>query len=225
MPFEYQFPDPRKAEADGLLAVGGDLSIESLLTAYSRGIFPWYDDHSPILWWSPDPRLILLPSKFKISESLKQTIRKGRYTNRIDSDFQFVIQQCADVYRKDQNGTWLTQEMIKAYINLHEAGYAHSFETWYNDNLVGGLYGVSLGKAFFGESMFHLMRDASKIALYELVNWTSAHDFHFIDAQQSTSHLISLGAEEVTRNSFLKMLEKALLYDTLRGKWNTNSIH
>jgi leucyl/phenylalanyl-tRNA--protein transferase len=219
MPLEYQFPDPRKADADGLLAVGGDLSIESLLTAYSKGIFPWYDEHSPILWWSPDPRLILYPSRFKVSESLKQKIQKGGYEVTIDSDFRKVIRQCASVPRKGQKGTWLTQEMINAYIELHDEGFAHSFEIWQEGNLVGGLYGISLGKAFFGESMFHMVRDASKLAFNELVNWMIKNDFHFIDAQQSTSHLKSLGAEEVSRDCFLIMLEKALKHNTIRGKW------
>lgn len=219
MPFEYRFPDPRKAEADGLLAVGGDLSTESLLTAYSRGIFPWYDDHSPILWWSPDPRLVLFPSKFKVSDSLNQRIRHGAYKIRIDSNFREVIRQCALIYRKGQKGTWLIPEMIEAYVRLHEEGFAHSFETWHNGMLVGGLYGVSLGKAFFGESMFHIMRDASKVALHALVDWTIKYEFHFIDAQQSTSHLISLGAEEISRNKFLKLLNEALKHETIRGKW------
>ncbi len=219
MPFEYQFPDPMKADEDGLLAVGGDLSIESLLTAYSMGIFPWYDDHSPILWWSPDPRLVLFPEKFKVSDSLSRTIRKGQFTIKTDTDFEGVIRQCAMIRRKGQNGTWLTPEMITAYIRLHRAGYAHSFETWSGDNLVGGLYGVSLGRAFFGESMFHHVRDASKVALHALVKWCIEHNFQFIDAQQSTSHLKSLGAEDIPRGRFLTMLEDALKFDTIKGKW------
>jgi leucyl/phenylalanyl-tRNA--protein transferase len=219
MSFEYQFPDPRTADPDGLLAAGGDLSIESLLTAYSKGIFPWYDKHSPILWWSPDPRLVLFPEKFIISESLKQRIRSGQYNVLIDYDFEQVISQCAAVKREGQDGTWITREMTSAYIQLHEEGYAHSFETYHEGRLVGGLYGVSLGRAFFGESMFYHMRDASKVALHALVNWARKHDIHFIDAQQSTSHLISLGAEEIPREDFLSMLERALGYKTLRGKW------
>jgi leucyl/phenylalanyl-tRNA--protein transferase len=219
MPLEYQFPDPRKAEADGLLAVGGDLSIESLLTAYSTGIFPWYDEHSPILWWSPDPRLVLFPARFKISGSLNQRIRQGNYKVLIDNNFTQVIRQCSVVYRKGQKGTWLTPEMIDAYIRLYDAGFAHSFETWYQGELVGGLYGVSIGKAFFGESMFHLMRDASKVALHALVNWALKHEFHFIDTQQSTAHLKSLGAEEISRNRFLVLLDEALKHETIRGRW------
>lgn len=219
MPFQYQFPDPRTAEADGLLAVGGDLSVESLLTAYTQGIFPWYGENSPILWWSPDPRLVLFPTSFKVSDSLNQRIRSGKYVVKTDSNFSDVINLCATVYRKGQKGTWLTPEMIEAYIRLHEAGYAHSFETWKDGDLVGGLYGVSLGKAFFGESMFHLVPDASKIALHALVKWCLDYDFHFIDAQQSTSHLKSLGAEEITRPRFLKLLKNALKYNTIKGPW------
>lgn len=220
MSFEYQFPDPRTADSDGLLAAGGDLSIESLITAYSQGIFPWYNDDSPILWWSPDPRLVLFPEKFSVSASLKQRIRNGSFTVRIDNDFKGVIKHCASVRRNGQDGTWITDAMIAAYINLHHAGFAHSFETYHHDRLVGGLYGVSLGKAFFGESMFYLMRDASKVALHSLVNWSIEHGFIFIDAQQSTSHLKSMGGEEIERDNFLMLLKEALKSPTLKGKWS-----
>lgn len=220
MPFEYQFPDPRDAEPDGLLAAGGDLSIESLITAYSSGIFPWYDNRSPILWWSPDPRLVLLPRQFKLSASLKQRIRSGIYAVIADHDFEGVIRHCAAVERNGQAGTWITEEMIRAYIHLHHAGFAHSFETYFQDKLVGGLYGVSLGRAFFGESMFYLQRDASKVALYALVQWSIRNDFKFIDAQQSTAHLKSLGAAEIPREDFLNLLQQALKSPTLKGKWD-----
>jgi leucyl/phenylalanyl-tRNA---protein transferase len=219
MPFEYQFPDPRTADPDGLLAAGGDLSIESLVTAYSQGIFPWYDKQSPILWWSPDPRLVLFPGRFKFSASLKQRIRSGKYTVMTDNDFEGVIRGCASMQRDGQDGTWITEAMIRAYTNLHYEGIAHSFETYHQGKLVGGLYGVSLGRAFFGESMFYLMRDASKVAFQSLVDWTVRHDFLFIDAQQSTSHLKSLGAEEIEREEFLKLLQEALKYPTIKGKW------
>jgi leucyl/phenylalanyl-tRNA--protein transferase len=219
MSFEYQFPDPRTADSDGLLAAGGDLSIESLVTAYSRGIFPWYDKRSPILWWSPDPRLVLFPSQFKMSASLKQRIRSRKYDVKIDSNFEAVIGYCAETRRKGQRGTWITDEMRQAYITLHHEGFAHSFETWHEGEMVGGLYGVSLGRAFFGESMFHLKTDASKIALAGLVRWSLDHEFHFIDAQQSTSHLKSMGAEEINRNDFLELLAEAIKLPTLRGKW------
>jgi leucyl/phenylalanyl-tRNA--protein transferase len=221
MPFQYQFPDPGSADPDGLLAAGGDLSIESLVTAYSRGIFPWYNNDSPILWWSPDPRLILFPRKFKVSVSLQQRIKSGQYTVTIDNDFVSVINNCATVRRKDQDGTWITQDMIRAYCKLHEAGLAHSFEVHCNGRLAGGLYGVSLGRAFFGESMFHLMPDASKVAMFHLVEWVKDHNFSFIDAQQPTAHLKSLGAEEIPRKRFLVMLDKALKYPTLKGKWSS----
>jgi len=219
MPYEYQFPDPRTADEDGLLAAGGDLSVTALVTAYSQGIFPWYDDPSPILWWSPDPRLVLFPQKFKSTSSLKQRIRNGGYEVRTDTCFAEVIAHCAAIHRKDQKGTWITKDMRNAYESLHREGLAHSFETFYEGRLVGGLYGVSLGKAFFGESMFHHMTDASKVAFSRLVEWSLAHEFHFIDAQQSTAHLKSLGAEEVSRETFLGMLEDALKYPTLQGRW------
>jgi leucyl/phenylalanyl-tRNA--protein transferase len=218
MPYEYQFPDPNTADRDGLLAAGGDLSLESLVTAYSQGIFPWYD-HDPILWWSPDPRLVLYPSRFRISASLKQRIKRGQYMVKTDCDFESVISHCAEVNRKNQKGTWINSEMKKAYISLHRHGIAHSFETYFEGILVGGLYGVSLGKAFFGESMFYLMTDASKTALAGLVNWMLRHDLHFIDAQQSTSHLKSMGAEEMDRNSFLRLLAAAMKFPTLKGPW------
>lgn len=220
MPFEYQFPDPRTADADGLLAVGGDLSVESLISAYSKGIFPWYNDNSPILWWSPDPRLVLLPDKLKVSSSLKQTIKKQIFTITIDNDFESVIRKCATVARSGQQGTWLTDDMIKAYIKLHQKGIAHSFETWQNRQLVGGLYGVSLGRAFFGESMFHTMSNASKVALYALVQWSLNNNFFLIDAQQSTDHMKSMGAEEMPRDKFLNILNESMQYPTLKGRWS-----
>lgn len=219
MSYEYQFPDPRTADADGLLAAGGDLSVTALVTAYSKGIFPWYDDNSPILWWSPDPRLVLFPQHFKASDSLKQRIRNGGFEVRTDTCFASVIEHCASIGRKGQKGTWITSEMQIAYKALHREGLAHSFETFHKGKLVGGLYGVSLGRAFFGESMFHTQPDASKVALHALVDWCFQYDFHFIDAQQSTTHLKSLGAEEVSRDAFLVMLENALKFPAMRGLW------
>ncbi|HLO57211.1 MAG TPA: leucyl/phenylalanyl-tRNA--protein transferase [Bacteroidales bacterium] len=224
MPFTYQFPDPATADHDGLLAVGGDLSQESLITAYSQGIFPWFTENSPILWWSPDPRMVLFPSKFILTDSLRQSIKNSGFTVRIDSDFASVIEHCEKAPRKGQDGTWITKEMKQAYINLHKKGLAHSFETWHNDELAGGLYGVSLGRAFFGESMFYLKRDASKFALYALTQWCLSHEFHFIDAQQSTSHLKSLGAEDIPRHLFLKLLKEALKFETIANNWNISSL-
>jgi len=222
MPYVYQFPDPLSADADGLLAAGGDLSVESLITAYSRGIFPWYNEE-PILWWSPDPRMVLFPSDFKVMPSLKQRINSGCYTVKTDTAFREVILNCAAMKRKDQKGTWITEEMCMAYTRLHEAGLAHSFETYYQNELVGGLYGVSLGRVFFGESMFHLKTDASKVALYFLVEWCKQHGFSFIDAQQSTSHLKSMGAVDVPRPAFLKILHGALKYPTMKGPWRMSN--
>jgi len=217
--FDYIFPDPESADKEGLVAVGGDLSETALITAYSNGIFPWYSEGSVILWWSPDPRMILFPHKFKISHSLKQLIKQHKFKINVDSNFEAVIQNCAMVKRKKQSGTWITHEMQQAYIGLYKSGFAHSVETYYQGNLIGGLYGVSLGRAFFGESMFYLMPDASKIALYYLTEQLRKWNFHFIDAQQSTLHLKNLGAEDVPRKKFLELLKKSLEYPTMKGKW------
>ncbi len=213
------FPDPESARADGLLAAGGDLEPETLLQAYARGIFPWYSEGSPILWWSPDPRMVFLPGAFHISHSLRQTLRSGKYTCTCDEAFEEVIGRCASLPRAGQEDTWITPEMKEAYIRLHRMGYAHSVEAWYQGELAGGLYGVSLGRAFFGESMFHVKRDASKVALHHLITWCTGKGFHFIDAQLPTPHLQRLGATEISRKKFLEMLGKALEYPTLQGKW------
>ena len=215
----YHFPDPESARPDGLLAAGGDLEPETLLQAYSQGIFPWYSEGSPILWWSPDPRMIFFPGEMHVSHSLRQTLRSGKYRCTMDEAFGEVIGHCARIPRKDQQGTWITEEMQAAYIRLHELGYAHSVETWYEGRLAGGLYGVSLGHAFFGESMFHLMRDASKTALWHLTRWCREKGFSLIDAQMPTTHLKSMGAREISRKDFLKMLKESLSHPTLRGKW------
>jgi len=213
------FPEPSLAGEDGLLAAGGTLDTEVLLEAYSRGIFPWFSEGSPVLWWSPDPRMILYPENLKVSKSLSQTIRKNEFEIRLDTAFPKVIQHCASQSRPEQEGTWITEEMVDAYTRLHEEGYAHSFESWKEGRLVGGLYGVSLGKAFFGESMFHLERDASKVAFYYMVEFARTHNFDFIDAQQTTEHLRSLGASGVSRKEFLDQLQKTIQNETLRGKW------
>jgi leucyl/phenylalanyl-tRNA--protein transferase len=213
------FPEAALAGADGLLAAGGSLDVPVLLEAYSKGIFPWYTEGSPILWWSPDPRMVLFPERLKISKSLLQTMRRREFQIRRDSCFRDVIRHCSEVYRPGQDGTWITRDMIRAYIQLHEEGYAHSVEVFAGSELVGGLYGVSLGGVFFGESMFHLQRDASKVALYHLVDFTLKHDFSLIDAQQSTPHLRRFGAEEIPRERFLQLLHQALLKTTLRGPW------
>jgi leucyl/phenylalanyl-tRNA--protein transferase len=204
------FPPPALAEEDGLLAVGGDLSNNRILLAYSMGIFPWYSDSSPILWWSPDPRLVLIPGELKVSRSLSQVIKKGVFSVTIDTAFDRVIRNCAEINRKGQQGTWITEEMISAYISLHCAGYAHSVESWDSGELVGGLYGIALGKAFFGESMFAIKSNASKVAFVMLVEYLNKLNFSFIDCQVTTEHLKSLGAKEVARKKFLRMLKKAL---------------
>jgi len=207
---ELLFPPPALAEEDGLLAVGGDLSKDRILLAYSMGIFPWYSDGSPILWWSPDPRLVLIPGELKISRSLSQVIRKGVFSVTMDAAFDRVIRNCAEINRKGEHGTWITEEMISAYISLQSAGYAHSVESWQSGELVGGLYGISLGKAFFGESMFAIKSNASKVAFVTLVENLRKLDFSFVDCQVTTEHLKSLGAKEVGRKNFLQMLKEAL---------------
>ncbi len=174
------------------------------------GIFPWYSDGSPILWWSPDPRLVLIPEELKVSRSLSQVIKKGVFSVTMDTAFDRVIRNCAEINRKRQQGTWITEEMIGAYISLHSAGHAHSVESWYSGELVGGLYGIALGKAFFGESMFSIKSNASKVAFVTLVENLKKLNFNFIDCQVTTEHLKSLGAKEVTRKKFLQMLKKSL---------------
>jgi leucyl/phenylalanyl-tRNA--protein transferase len=216
---KHVFPPPELADADGLLAVGGDLTADRLLLAYSMGIFPWYSEDSPILWWSPDPRLVLRPERLKVSRSLRQTIRKGIYSVSFDTAFEQVIRSCACVSRKGEDGTWITEEMVAAYCRLHDAGFAHSVETRHNGELVGGLYGVALGKAFFGESMFSLRSDASKVALERLARKLVERDFMFIDCQMTTSHLLSLGASEVPRSEFMSMLKRALETPDTPCKW------
>ena len=188
------FPPPDYADPSGLLAVGGDLSNERLLEAYRLGIFPWYSDDQPILWWSPDPRLVLDLNDFKISRSLRKTLKREVFQVTLDHAFEEVIRACAVVPREAQNGTWITNELLKAYVNLHGLGYAHSVESWFGGKLAGGLYGVSLGKCFFGESMFHLKTDASKVALHALVQRLRAGGFTLLDIQWVTPHLAQFGA-------------------------------
>jgi leucyl/phenylalanyl-tRNA--protein transferase len=216
---EIVFPPPHHAEADGLLAVGGDLSSERLLLAYRMGIFPWYMEGQPILWWSPDPRLILEVGQLYISRRLRQTLKKGIFTITLDQAFADVIHACATVPRKGQDGTWITPEMEKAYIRLHQMGFAHSAESWLGEKLVGGIYGVSLGRAFFAESMFFLKTDASKVALAALVEHLKNSGFHMLDAQITSRHLLSLGAKEIPRSIFLRRLKKALEFPSIKGKW------
>lgn len=215
------FPHPDDAEPDGLLAVGGSLTEKRLIAAYASGIFPWYNEGDPLLWWSPDPRMVLFPEKFKISKSLKQTIKKNKFDIRIDFAFEEVIANCADIKRKNEQGTWITNEMQDAYIKLFHAGLAHSIETWEGNKLVGGLYGISLGSTFFGESMFHKRSDASKIAFYALCKLCLKWNFKFIDCQITNPHLLSLGAEEIPRADFLDLLNTALDSETIQGNWES----
>ena len=214
-----RFPDPSEAEPGGLLAIGGDLSPKRLLLAYENGIFPWYSEEDPILWFSPDPRMVFFPGDFRFSKTLIKTVSSGKFSVRVDTDFATVIESCALVTRKGQSGTWITEEMKTAYRKLHELGYAHSFEVYSEENLVGGLYGVSLGGAFFGESMFHLETDASKVALFHLARKCWEFGFDFIDSQVPTDHMRTLGGREVSRKEFLLALKSSLRKETLRGVW------
>jgi leucyl/phenylalanyl-tRNA--protein transferase len=214
-----EFPDPRCAESDGLVAVGGDLRMERLILAYQNGIFPWYSEGNPIMWFSPNPRLVLFPDELRVSKSLRRVLNSEYFEIRFDTAFDEVIMKCATVKRKDQDATWITNDMTDAYVQLHDQGFAHSVETFYEDELVGGLYGISLGGAFFGESMFHSMSNASKVSLYCLVEKLKSWGFDFIDSQIPTNHMKSLGAREVDRESFLAMLKLTLKKKTRRGKW------
>jgi leucyl/phenylalanyl-tRNA--protein transferase len=215
---DLAFPPPSHAEPFGLLAVGGDLSSERLLLGYSLGIFPWYEE-PPILWFSPDPRMLIEPGALHVPRRLRRTLRQGRFELRLDTAFARVIRACAEVPRDGERGTWLTPEMIEAYVALHEQGWAHSCEAWQGSELVGGAYGVSLGGAFFAESMFHLATDASKAALAALVWQVEAWGFTLFDCQLPTPHLASLGAQPWPRERFLAALERALQTPTRRGRW------
>ncbi len=214
------FPPPEEAEPSGLLAVGGDLSPDRLLLAYAMGIFPWYTDDTPILWFSPDPRGVLTPATLVVHRSLARRVRSGCYEVTLDRAFGDVIRGCADSPREGQLGTWITGDMIRAYEALHALGFAHSVETWRDGRLVGGLYGVSLGSAFFGESMFSRERDASKVALVRLVRQLGRWGFGLVDCQVRNDHLASLGAEQWRRTRFLEALANCLQDPTRRGPWS-----
>jgi leucyl/phenylalanyl-tRNA---protein transferase len=213
------FPEPELSRQDGLLAVGGDLSLERLILAYSMGIFPWYSRSDPILWWSPDPRLVLYPDELHVSRSLMKTLKQDRFRVTLDQDFDQVITACAAAPRDKQPGTWITADMVDAYRRLHEAGFAHSVEVWNQAGLAGGLYGVSLGKCFFGESMFSRQNNASKVALATLVQLLRKWSFNLIDCQVTTQHLVRLGAREIPRKRFMAELKLALTSPTQTGKW------
>ncbi|KTD51165.1 leucyl/phenylalanyl-tRNA--protein transferase [Legionella quateirensis] len=214
----YIFPDPETSDKQGLLAIGGDLCPQRILQAYTQGIFPWFEPGCPILWWSPNPRLILLPDQLNVSRSLNKSLKKP-FRLSIDTAFQQVITSCATCSGRFNN-TWITHEMITAYTTLHTMGYAHSFEVWQDDKLVGGLYGISLGKGFFGESMFHKVTDASKIALYYLCQTLKDWEFDFIDCQMPTNHLLRLGATVISRKEFLHLLGLTLKNPNKLGHWD-----
>jgi len=214
------FPPASKAlkSPNGLLCAGGDLSPGRLIEAYRHGIFPWFSEGDPILWWSPDPRMVLYPGELKVSRSLRKNVDRGLYETRVDTAFREVIGECA-APRGGQPGTWIVPEMIDAYTRLHELGYAHSVESWLDGQLVGGLYGVALGAVFFGESMFTRAPDASKVALARLVERLREKDFRVIDCQQATAHLASLGAREITRKAFAQLLQESIQYPPSGASW------
>ncbi len=216
-----QFPDVALAlrDPDGLLAVGGDLSPARIIAAYRQGVFPWYSESQPILWWSPDPRSVLFPEHLKISRSLRKTLKKNRFRVTIDEAFRQVIEGCA-APRKGETGTWITPEMKRAYQQLHKTGTAHSVECWEGGELVGGLYGIAIGRVFFGESMFSRRSDASKVAFVHLVEMLQSWDFGLIDCQVATPHLASLGAVSIPRMSFVRMLEKMCAEAGREGSWS-----
>lgn len=202
---EIIFPKPTLANEDGLLAIGGDLSAERLMLAYRHGIFPWFSEDDPICWYSPHERCVIYPDRIKVSKSMKQTLKNGRFKITANKAFEKVIANCAKMPRKDQPGTWITKEMQEAYINLHQLGWAHSVEVWEESNLVGGLYGIAVGKVFCGESMFSLVSNASKTALIYLCKQT---DFELIDCQLPNDHLLSLGAKMIDRETYMIALEQ-----------------
>ncbi len=223
LPDEILFPHPELAEENGLLAIGGDLSPERLVAAYKAGIFPWYSQNDPILWWFTSPRLVIYPGEFRIPKRLARYIRKPLYQITMDTAFQQVISACANVRRNKEGGTWITKEMQEAYCRLHHLGYAHSVECWHNDQLAGGLYGVALGRVFFGESMFTHFSNSSKIALVSLVTHLRSKDFRLIDCQMSTDHLVQLGAREISGKKFRKHLESFISTTSPDGVWHNDT--
>ena len=213
------FPPAELAEKDGLLAIGGDLSPERLLLAYNSGIFPWFSEGDPILWWSPSPRLVMFPDEFIIPRRLSRLIRQRKYSVSIDHAFRQVITACATIGERDKKGTWINNDMIEAYCQLHEMGFAHSIECWQEDELAGGLYGISLGGLFFGESMFSREPNSSKVGLVYLVKKLREWDFDLIDCQMKTAHLMQFGAREIPGPEFQKLLAKSMSRRTQTGKW------
>ncbi len=215
----YIFPDPRYSADEGLLAFGGDLSPNRILTAYRKGIFPWFNKDDPILWWSPNPRMILYPDEFKVNKSFKRFLRQERYKIKFDNAFEEVINYCSNVDRDGQNGTWLIDDMKNAYIELFQMGFAHSIEVYENDILVGGLYGLSMGRVFFGESMFSLKSNASKVAFKALTDVLNSRGYDFIDCQVKNDYLAQMGAKDISRDKFLDELEESLTRSSDLGSW------
>lgn len=213
------FPHPKYADEDGLLAAGGDLSMQRLLLAYQNGIFPWYNAGEPIMWWAPNPRFVLFPSEVRLSKSMRKVIRKKTFEIRYDTAFEQVIKACSSTPRLGQSGTWIIPEMIEAYVQLHQLGFAHSIETWQDGKLVGGLYGVALGKCFFGESMFSHVSNASKTALIHLSQTLAQKEFALIDCQVHTPHVESMGAQHIPLEDFMSYLETNKENPTLQQSW------
>ena len=213
------FPSAELAEDNGLLAVGGDLSPERLLLAYRNGIFPWYSEGDPILWWSPSPRLVIFPADFKIPKRLSRLMRQEKFSITIDHAFRQVIAACASTDKRREKGTWITNDMLVAYCQLHDKGYAHSIECWLDDELTGGLYGISLGGIFFGESMFSAQPNSSKIALVHLLKKMQEWDFDLIDCQMKTEHLMQFGAREISGTDFREILAISIESTDHKGKW------
>lgn len=220
IPEDLVFPRPEWADASGLLGVGGDLRPERVMLAYAHGIFPWYSDGQPILWWSPDPRMVLYPPDLVIQRSLRKRIAQEPYRLTMDTAFEAVIDRCATVPRPMQDGTWITREMRDAYVELHRLGHAHSVEAWQGDRLVGGLYGVALGSAFFGESMFAEAKDASKIAFVAFIRQLECWGCTVVDCQVYTEHLARFGAVEVPRSAFLRDIQTARHGTLPSGRWH-----
>ncbi len=215
---EVIFPPVHLTSGNGILAIGGDLLPDRLLAAYRQGIFPWYSEGDPIIWWSPDPRFVLFLEELRVSRSMMKVLRRGTFRITYDLRFREVIMSCQKARRK-QDGTWITDDMLEAYCTLHDLGMAHSAEAWHEDELVGGIYGVSQGRCFFGESMFSLMSNASKAALIDLVHRLKELEFKFLDCQVYTAHLERLGARYISRKEFIDLLKAGLQHETLQGKW------
>lgn len=216
---DLSFPHHSKAAPDGMLAIGGDLSVPRLLEAYKRGIFPWFNEDDPPLWWCPDPRCVIFPKEIKVSKTMRQLFTRQHFKVTYDQAFDVIIACCQNTKRKGQHDTWITVEFIKAYTELHKMGLVHSVEVWHEDKIVGGLYGVSLGRSFFGESMFSRMPNASKFALISLAQDLDRLGFDLIDCQMPTEHLFSMGAREIPREEFMQILEESIQKEGIAGSW------